>query len=172
VGLIVLVLLLALLLGGLGFAAHIFWLFAVVAAVLWIAGFAFRSYGEPPAEWTETARADRLANEALDRPAERGEGPPPSWAPPTGRATRFTLVRHGSTEHSLAQRLSVDAETSAHGHHVVGELQSERHIFRRSRTRVKCDCPHDDARAGRYVIFRVNRHRRAVVFEIGLRAHL
>jgi hypothetical protein len=43
VGLVVLVLVLALLLGGLGFAAHIFWIFALIAALLWVAGFAFRS---------------------------------------------------------------------------------------------------------------------------------
>jgi hypothetical protein len=42
-GLVVLVLLIALLFGGLGFAAHIFWVFAVIAALLWLAGFAFRS---------------------------------------------------------------------------------------------------------------------------------
>ena len=60
-------------------------------------------------EWVPRAqntRADRLANEALDRPAGRAERPPPSWAPPTGKATRLVLVRHGSTAHSLAQRLS------------------------------------------------------------------
>jgi probable phosphoglycerate mutase len=68
-----------------------------------------RSFAEIGFEWVpraENARADRLANEALDRPAGRDQRPPPSWAPPTGRATRFMLVRHGSTEHSLAQRLS------------------------------------------------------------------
>ena len=46
--LVLLVLLLALLLGGLGFAAHILWIFAAVVAVLWLAGFAFgegRWYG-------------------------------------------------------------------------------------------------------------------------------
>jgi hypothetical protein len=43
VAVVLLVLLLALVLGGLGFAAHIFWLFALIAAALWIAGFAFRS---------------------------------------------------------------------------------------------------------------------------------
>jgi hypothetical protein len=42
-GVVILVLLLALLFGGLGFAAHWLWIFAVVFAVLWLAGFAFRS---------------------------------------------------------------------------------------------------------------------------------
>ena len=40
---VVLVLLLALVFGGLGFALHWLWIFAVVLAVLWLAGFAFRS---------------------------------------------------------------------------------------------------------------------------------
>jgi hypothetical protein len=40
---VILVLLLALLLGGLGFAVHFLWILAVVFAILWIAGFAFRS---------------------------------------------------------------------------------------------------------------------------------
>jgi hypothetical protein len=42
-GLVVLVLLLALLFGGLGFAVHALWILAIVFAVLWVAGFAFRS---------------------------------------------------------------------------------------------------------------------------------
>jgi Na+/H+ antiporter NhaC len=42
-GLVLLVLLIALLLGGLGFAAHFLWFLAVIVAVFWVAGFAFRS---------------------------------------------------------------------------------------------------------------------------------
>ena len=42
-GLVLIVLLLALLLGGLGFAIHWLWIFAVIVAVFWLAGFAFRS---------------------------------------------------------------------------------------------------------------------------------
>ncbi len=42
-GLVLLVLLLALLLGGLGFAVHILWIFAVILAVAWLLGFALRS---------------------------------------------------------------------------------------------------------------------------------
>ena len=42
-GVIVLVLLLALLFGGLGFVAHGLWILAAVLAVFWLAGFAFRS---------------------------------------------------------------------------------------------------------------------------------
>ncbi|MHB8328037.1 MAG: hydrophobic protein [Acidimicrobiales bacterium] len=38
--LILLVLLLALVLGGLGFAAHVLWIIAVVVFVFWLAGFA------------------------------------------------------------------------------------------------------------------------------------
>ena len=47
-GLVLLVLLIALLLGGLGFAAHFLWVFAVIVAIFWLAGFAFgegRWYG-------------------------------------------------------------------------------------------------------------------------------
>lgn len=42
-GLVLLVLLLALVFGGLGFAAHIFWVFAVLAAAVWLLGFALRA---------------------------------------------------------------------------------------------------------------------------------
>ena len=41
-GIVLAVLLLALLFGGLGFAYHFLWLFAVVLAIAWLAGFAFR----------------------------------------------------------------------------------------------------------------------------------
>ena len=39
---VLVVLLLALLLGGLGFAVHALWVLAVIVAVFWVAGFAFR----------------------------------------------------------------------------------------------------------------------------------
>ncbi|HTZ09996.1 MAG TPA: hypothetical protein VMB72_13045 [Acidimicrobiales bacterium] len=39
-GVILLVLLLALVLGGLGFAAHVLWIVAVVVFIAWLAGFA------------------------------------------------------------------------------------------------------------------------------------
>jgi hypothetical protein len=42
-GLVLLVLILALLFGGLGLAIHWLWIFAVVLAIFWLAGFAFRS---------------------------------------------------------------------------------------------------------------------------------
>jgi hypothetical protein len=42
-GLVLLVLLLALLFGGLGFAVHFLWIIAVVLAVLWLVGFVMRS---------------------------------------------------------------------------------------------------------------------------------
>ncbi len=41
-GVILLVLLLALVLGGLGFAAHVLWLIAVVVFVAWLIGFGIR----------------------------------------------------------------------------------------------------------------------------------
>ncbi|HEV2638228.1 MAG TPA: hydrophobic protein [Actinocrinis sp.] len=40
-GVILLVLLLALILGGLGFAAHVLWIIAVVLFVVWLIGFGF-----------------------------------------------------------------------------------------------------------------------------------
>ena len=72
-------------------------------------------------EWIPRERnkhADRLANEAMDRaagkpvrsaPAARPAAPvrtQPAWAPPTTRATRLVLVRHGATEHSAEGRFS------------------------------------------------------------------
>jgi hypothetical protein len=41
-GIILLVLLLALILGGLGFAIHILWWIALVVLVIWLVGFAVR----------------------------------------------------------------------------------------------------------------------------------
>jgi hypothetical protein len=41
-GIILLVLLLALILGGLGFAVHALWFIAVVVFVAWLVGFGFR----------------------------------------------------------------------------------------------------------------------------------
>ena len=41
-GLILLVLLIALLLGGLGFAVHTLWILALVVLFVWVLGFAFR----------------------------------------------------------------------------------------------------------------------------------
>ena len=59
-------------------------------------------------------RADRLANEAMDRAAgtpkstARAEPhrPTPMWVPPSGEPTRLVLVRHGATSHSAAMRFS------------------------------------------------------------------
>jgi len=48
-GLVLLILLLALLFGGLGFAVHTLWVIAVILAVVWLAGFAFR--GGSGARW-------------------------------------------------------------------------------------------------------------------------
>ncbi|QMU76716.1 hydrophobic protein [Streptacidiphilus sp. PB12-B1b] len=44
-GALLLVLLLALILGGVGFAVHILWWVALVVLVLWILGFVFRGSG-------------------------------------------------------------------------------------------------------------------------------
>jgi hypothetical protein len=43
VAVILLVLLLALILGGLGFAVHVLWWIALVVLVIWLAGFLFRA---------------------------------------------------------------------------------------------------------------------------------
>jgi hypothetical protein len=43
VGIILAVLLIALILGGLGFAVHVLWWIALVVLVLWLLGFVFRS---------------------------------------------------------------------------------------------------------------------------------
>jgi probable phosphoglycerate mutase len=55
--------------------------------------------------------ADRLANEAMDRaagkqPASKAPSSGGAWAPPSTRATRLVLIRHGATEHSAARRFS------------------------------------------------------------------
>jgi hypothetical protein len=42
-GIILLVLLLALIFAGIGFAVHLLWIVAVVLFIAWVAGFAFRS---------------------------------------------------------------------------------------------------------------------------------
>ena len=42
-GFVIALALLALLFFGLGFAVHLLWIVAVVAAIAWVAGFAFRS---------------------------------------------------------------------------------------------------------------------------------
>jgi hypothetical protein len=44
-GVLLLVLLLALVLGGIGFAIHILWWVAIVVLVLWVLGFVFRGSG-------------------------------------------------------------------------------------------------------------------------------
>lgn len=49
-GVVLAVLLLALLLGGLGFAVHVLWIVAVVVLLLWIVGFFLRS-GSGGARW-------------------------------------------------------------------------------------------------------------------------
>lgn len=43
--LLIAVLLLALILGGAGFAAHVLWIVAIVVAVVWLLGFLIRPHG-------------------------------------------------------------------------------------------------------------------------------
>ncbi|HEX3336956.1 MAG TPA: bifunctional RNase H/acid phosphatase [Jatrophihabitans sp.] len=74
------------------------------------------SFDEVTFEWIPREKnklADRLANEAMDRaagkPVRSAAAPttaPPMWSPPTDVRTRLVLVRHGSTEHSAANRFS------------------------------------------------------------------
>jgi probable phosphoglycerate mutase len=58
----------------------------------------------------QNTRADRLANEAMDRGSavgpESGATPRVAWAPPDGTPTKLVLVRHGSTAHTAEHRLS------------------------------------------------------------------
>jgi hypothetical protein len=49
VALILLILLLAILLAGLGFAVHLLWWIAIIVAIVWLLGFAFR--GGPRRRW-------------------------------------------------------------------------------------------------------------------------
>ncbi|MDP9093087.1 MAG: bifunctional RNase H/acid phosphatase [Actinomycetota bacterium] len=70
-------------------------------------------------EWIPRARntrADRLANQAMDRAAgtaDKGRSAAPKapsqqamWMPPSATPTRLLLGRHGSTEHSAERRFS------------------------------------------------------------------
>ncbi len=78
------------------------------------AGELVRRFDSVTFEWIPRARnhrADRLANEAMDRAAGRPRAAATassarSWTPPSARATRLVLVRHGNTEHSAAMRFS------------------------------------------------------------------
>jgi broad specificity phosphatase PhoE/ribonuclease HI len=59
----------------------------------------------------QNTRADRLANEAMDRAmgiAKQGRSTSPTaaWTPPTGTPTRLLLARHGATAHSAERRFS------------------------------------------------------------------
>jgi broad specificity phosphatase PhoE/ribonuclease HI len=80
----------------------------------------------------QNTRADRLANDAMDRaagieprrrasrpaePTPAGAKPAPSWAPSTSTPTRLVLVRHGATQHSAERRFSGrnDLELTAEG---------------------------------------------------------
>jgi probable phosphoglycerate mutase len=60
----------------------------------------------------QNTRADRLANEAMDRAAglTPAQGRPrpavPNWSPTTGPPTRLLLARHGATIHSSEHRFS------------------------------------------------------------------
>ena len=78
-----------------------------------------RNFDEVTFRWIpreQNKRADRLANEAMDRaagiaskpvrkPAD-APTPAPAWTVPTSTPTRLVLVRHGSTAHSSERRFS------------------------------------------------------------------
>jgi hypothetical protein len=51
VALILLILILAILLAGLGFAIHLLWWIALIVAVVWLLGFVFRSGGRSRWYW-------------------------------------------------------------------------------------------------------------------------
>jgi ribonuclease H / adenosylcobalamin/alpha-ribazole phosphatase len=83
-----------------------------------------QQFDEVTFEWIpreQNTRADRLANEAMDRAAGKlprpaavrdaatpsgSARPAPAWVPPSSRPTRLVLVRHGATEHSVDKRFS------------------------------------------------------------------
>jgi hypothetical protein len=65
-----LVLLLALILGGLGFAIHILWWIALAVLVIWLIGFVARA-GEGGGRWY------RWLSSAGRTPRPQGRGPPP-----------------------------------------------------------------------------------------------
>jgi hypothetical protein len=48
---ILIALLVVLILGGLGFALHVLWWLALIALVLWLLGFAFRTGGTTRRSW-------------------------------------------------------------------------------------------------------------------------
>jgi hypothetical protein len=50
-GIMLLVLLLALILGGLGFAVHVLWWIALIVLALWLIGFAVRGAGTGRGGW-------------------------------------------------------------------------------------------------------------------------
>jgi len=60
-GIILLVLLLALILGGLGFAVHVLWWIALVVLVVWLLGFVVRAgEGAGRGRWYRWLRADQF----------------------------------------------------------------------------------------------------------------
>lgn len=98
------------------------------------------TFAEITFEWIpreRNKRADRLANEAMDRAAGKTPRPvpaadaPPTWTPPVGRPTRLVLVRHGSTEHSAELRfsgrngLALDSAGSAQATALAGRSYGE-----------------------------------------------
>jgi hypothetical protein len=88
--LILLVLLLVLLLGGLGFAVHILWWIALIVLVVWVLGFLVRvGEGGSRGRWYRwlPARRARLAARRLDvtHSGRPGRGRPLLSSPPLGR---------------------------------------------------------------------------------------
>ena len=75
--LILIVLLLALLLGGLGFAIHILWWIALIVLVIWILGFLFRvGEGGSRSRWYRwLSTCWNLAADRAGRRGQTGSGP-------------------------------------------------------------------------------------------------
>jgi ribonuclease H / adenosylcobalamin/alpha-ribazole phosphatase len=95
-------------------------------------------------EWIpreQNTQADRLANEAMDRaagitprgrpPVTEPAAPQATWALPAGTPTRFLLIRHGATQHSLEKRFSGrnDLPLNAVGEHQAAQLAGRTRAF-------------------------------------------
>jgi hypothetical protein len=96
--LILIVLLLALLLGGLGFAIHILWWIALIVLVIWILGFLFRvGEGGSRSRWYRWLQADR------PHPAvspSLAEGPAPVAGPVPGSGCRAATSASSTLSYS------------------------------------------------------------------------
>lgn len=78
-----------------------------------------RQFAQVDYSWiprAENARADRLANEAMDGGGTASAPASPGWSGARGEPTRLMLLRHGQTE------LSVDRRYSGRGNPALTEL--------------------------------------------------